>query len=112
MNKITNFLRFLIRPEFWVMNYDFHPAWDRKVNDTLDNVTNAKFSYNTPCEEYLTCEINGLSIWIGNYPYGFGTFGIHGTQRPSRATIVRLKRFVDAEIAKLPPPEKIYAWDN
>lgn len=44
--------------------------------------------------------INGVEVWVENYPYAYGSPG-HGSELPSRSTVVKLKLIVDALDEKL-----------
>lgn len=110
MKKTINYLKFLFMPHFWIMNYKYMESWDKKLNEMLDNVTHLDLEYNTISCEYLTCEINNVGVWIGNYPYAYGTnWGNQWARvRPSRITVIRLRKFIDSEIAKRQPKN---CWD-
>ena len=39
MGKFQQFilnLQFIFKPRYWVMNYEYSPKWDKKLNKLLD----------------------------------------------------------------------------
>lgn len=98
MNKFLLNLYFIINPRWWVMNNSYSPNWDKKVNDLLD-----KYKFEPDGHTNITAKLGDLTIWLGNYPYAYGTlyntnislrytFTISNGPRPSRHTIWRMKR--------------------
>ena len=80
------------------MNNSYSPNWDKKINELLDN-----HKFEKDGNQNLTAKLDSLTIWIGNYPYGYGTlynnnialkytFGVSSGPRPSRHTIFRMKK--------------------
>jgi hypothetical protein len=59
--------------------------WDRELNQLLDD-------YKLKDIDTHTAVLNGVQVWIANYPYDYGTSGFSG--RPSRRTIYRLRKRV------------------
>jgi len=63
---IKEFLAKLFQPEFWMQNHPTSAEWDRELNDMLDN-------HSVVIKSNFVCEIDGVEIWIQNYPYAFGS---------------------------------------
>ena len=68
MKTLADFLYFLFKPGFWLVNYPYSPRWDAFLNEAMDNAD----------PEYLaigshTLNVRGACVWIKNYPYAYGT---------------------------------------
>ena len=97
MSKFLLTLYFIINPRWWIMNDSYSPIWDKKINDLLD-----KYKFEPDGHKNITAKLGDLTIWLGNYPYAYGTlyninnisytFTISSGPRPSRYTIWRMKR--------------------
>jgi hypothetical protein len=73
------------------MNNIYNEIWDRELNNLLDN-------YKLKDIDNYTATLNGVEIWIGNYPYAYGTVHTNGHYgRPSRSTIYRLRQRVKVD---------------
>lgn len=83
-NFIKN-LQFLFRPSFWLMNHSYSELHDKKLNALMD-----KYPF-TSINCYTAC-LGNVEVWIANYPYGVGIYGMCRYSRPSRLTIVRMNR--------------------
>lgn len=85
-SNIRGFFKYLLRPRFWFRNYSFNADWDRRLNEILDSPEFENM-------DNYWAEINGVKIWIANYPYAYGQLG--GTEvMPSRETVERLHKAV------------------
>jgi hypothetical protein len=72
------------------MNNRHDHDWDKKLNELLDG-NNVNFLFST-----YRVDIGDSDVWVGNYPYAYGTINVMGREvRPSRRTILRLKKVVD-----------------
>ncbi len=81
----------MINPRWWVMNNIYNEKWDRELNYLLDN-------YKLKDIDNYTAALNGVEIWISNYPYAYGTVHTNGHYgRPSRSTIYRLRQRVKVD---------------
>ena len=79
------YLRVLFHPTCWGRNARTNRAWDRKLNEMLDNPT---FSHHGG---YIIT-LNGTKIWIENKYYAYGSnYSIkNNDDLPSRRTVFRL----------------------
>lgn len=81
----------MVNPRWWVMNNIYNEKWDRELNNLLDN-------YKLKDIDKYTAVLNGIEIWISNYPYAYGTVHTNGHYgRPSRSTIYRLRQRVKVD---------------
>lgn len=89
--NIKDTLRVLM-PDFWIMLGKYNPRWDKLLNEAIDKGVVTKI-----CSRVV--QIDNLSVWVANYPSGYATPYSMGvkieTARPSRLTILRLKRFLE-----------------
>ncbi len=92
MNKFLLTIYFVVNPRWWVMNDYYNEIWDRELNNLLDN-------YKLKDIDKYTATLNGVEIWIGNYPYAYATVYTNGHVygRPSRLTIYRLRQRVKVD---------------
>jgi hypothetical protein len=82
------------------MNYKYDANWDKKVNDLLDRNEIKLDDFGG-----RTALIGDCSIWLGNYPYAYGTnWDASISVRPSRYTIWRIRQRVKYD--KLSKEEK------
>lgn len=78
---MRDFLFFLFRPSFWIMNYPYSEDMDRlAIRDLKMGFKKADLHH---------AEIGMNTYWIGNYPYAYGASFI--SVRPSRRTIYEMK---------------------
>lgn len=87
MRKLLRSLKYLFKPNFWVMVEPYSRQWDIKLNEMLDKENSVRV-----VSEFWV-DVGGIKVWIGNYPYGYGNPELIGV-RPSRATIERLREAV------------------
>jgi hypothetical protein len=83
----------------------YSKAWDVKVNRLLDNITPKISNRNLIDGCYYRLYFQETTLWIQNYPYSYGVeytlkFG-KGVVRPSRLTILKLRKIEKELIAKL-----------
>jgi hypothetical protein len=99
INKHLLTIYFIINPRWWVMNDSYIEEWDRELNHLLDN-------YKLKDIGRHTAVLNGVEVWIANYPYAYGTpcskssmsyLYNHTNARPSRWTIYRLRQRVKVD---------------
>lgn len=100
LKKILNFiisLKFILKPQYWIMNYNYSKEWDIELNRLLELHTFRLISS-------YRATLGDTEIWIANHPYA--SFVIHGNVRPivrpSRLTIERThkKLLQDIEIPR------------
>jgi len=92
-------LQFLFKPMFWGMNESYSTEWDKKLNDMMSK-------YDFTDIENCTAKLNGMEIWITNYPYS--TFMPYERNsgnrkhkyRPSRLTIKRAMEKLEKDMYK------------
>ncbi len=103
--KIKWALWIFIHPNYWHMLYPYNKAWDKKLNNYLNEgfdlveqyhlilPSRCKFDKNT-----FTICVEGSCIWVQNYPYAYGSPVLKDKPskiRPSRYTIRRLRRYIE-----------------
>jgi len=83
-------LQFIFMPHYWIMLKPYNKKVDKIINDLLDK-------YKLKKESNCRASLGSETIWIENYPYGFGNFYESKLDnfRPSRLTIRRIKRELD-----------------
>lgn len=84
IDKIKYALMIFVTPDCWLRNYSYSDYADLFINSSLDagHVLKIKSRY--------SAELNGKELWIGNYPYAYGSIGLFDGL-PSRRTVFRLK---------------------
>lgn len=87
MKYLYDFIWVLLHPSFWIMNYPYNEGWDKALNEAMDN--KAMVFKQGACR----IELDGLEIWVANYPYAYGTNTVSGI-RPSRRTVNRLASYI------------------
>ncbi len=87
-----DFYRFL--PKYWCQNHPTSKTWDRILNDLLD-----KHEVVISSNSRLTVTIGGIEVWVGNYPYAYGSPYEH-QMLPKVATRMRLEECVLKAIVK------------
>lgn len=85
MKKFIKNLQFIFRPSFWLMNEQFCPIHDRKLNHLMDNHKFDKYYA-------FTAYLGDTEIWITNYPYAVGIRDYKQASRPSRLTILKMRK--------------------
>lgn len=81
----------LFTPSAWNQNEPTSLEWDKRLNYLLDN-------YEIVVEGNYTIKINGVEVWISNYPYSYGkTYHneAFGQVLPTLKTRQRLKTAVE-----------------
>lgn len=85
MRNIKYLFNVLTEPRCWIRLGRTNNAWDELINKALDNPKFERYS------EY-TVFLNGINLWIGNFPYAFGSHnGDDSFGLPSRRTVFRLR---------------------
>lgn len=75
----------LTTPKCWIRLCATNKVLDSEINKALDN---PKFD---DISSY-TVNLNGMMLWIENYPYAFGSvYGNDSLGLPSRRTVFRLR---------------------
>lgn len=105
-NKLRWFscwIRAAIIPSHWLKNGFTNWAWNKKLNSILDNIEAID---NRESDYWI--KINGVKIWVSNYPFGYGADYTNGKTdtAPSRTTIVRLHDAIKRHRKGLPPIRK------
>lgn len=87
-NKIKQFIKdifiyFIIITSFRI--YSYNKEWDEKLNYLLNN-------YELEYKDRYEIKINGVDIWVENFPYAYGKPGIRYNLdvMPSKKTIFKL----------------------
>jgi hypothetical protein len=92
-------LKYILNTKWWFMNDRYSKRWDIELNRLIDQ-DNGVIDYMRDGTNYFTINFGDISVWVTNYPYGFGTpngnKGIPSNIRPSRETIERLKNYVES----------------
>ena len=97
--KIPNYiksLKFLFRPNYWIMVDRYCREWDSKLNLLLKHYRFTNYNG-------YTADIGGYTVWVKNHPYGSFTPYAQGLPevRPSRLTIERAQRKLMSDIFKV-----------
>lgn len=83
------FLRALFSPSCWIRSHGTSLAWDKRLNQLLDNPE-------TVVIQQHTTYINGVCIWTSNFPYGYGSrYRPAESGLPKRSTAYRLNDFLE-----------------
>lgn len=84
-----DFYRFL--PSYWFQNTKTDLEWDGLLNKALD-----KYPVVTG---YLTVNVGPLEVWVGNWPYAYGSLRkpVQREGLPAVATRKRLRALVKKE---------------
>ena len=110
MNLFCRNLQFIFRPSFWALRFKFCPEWDKELNELLDNnrFEHIPWDYTPVTGVY---KIGDCHIWVESYPYAFARKtnffkkGIKrtyiGAHRPSRLTMLRVKKRIDSDLQNL-----------
>lgn len=81
---MMDFLFRLFHPSCWFMNEPYSKSWDGFVLRAIasGDVEN--------CNAY-TAKVGGKTVWVGNFPYAYGTpYPYPGNVRPSARTVFLL----------------------
>lgn len=84
--KIKTLFRILLTPSCWMRNRKTDKAISAFINNALDN------GYAIVIIDRFTVMLNGLELWVRNYPYAFGDECTpnHYSGLPDRETVFRL----------------------
>lgn len=85
-------LQFIFRPSFWFMNEPYCPIHDMRINKLMDK---HKFTNHNKFGAYL----GDTDIWMANYPYAVGIYELHNVSRPSRLTIIRMRKKASEDLS-------------
>lgn len=102
VNRFTTFLKnltFVVRPRYWLMNYQYSKSWDIKLNKLLDEHTFTIIGRHT-------AKLGPIDLWISNYPYGSYRNPSY-ICRPSRLTIIRCCKKLKKDQYNINNPPKI-----
>jgi cytidylate kinase len=93
-------LKLIFKPSYWLMNHGYSAAWDKALNELLDEHTFKNIGEHT-------AQLGHLTIWIENHPYASFTVwhGAPGSVRPSRLTIERARNLLERDMFR--PPEVV-----
>lgn len=85
--RFLTLLRIIITSKCWVRVGVTNKEWDESLNQALDAPTFSEY-------ERFSIKLNGIKLWIGNYPYSYG-HKYHDPSNevklPTRATVFKLK---------------------
>lgn len=88
MKRLSDFLYRLIRPNFWIQNYRTDYLYDDLLNGVLGKSE-------IEIVDKFTVKIDGIEIWVSNYPYAYGHLYHQGDRvLPRPRTRVRLQKMV------------------
>lgn len=92
-------VRIILSPTHWISVYPTNKVWDKKLQTLLEN----------PQFEFVSAgriSLNGIQIWIENYPYAYGSKCIETGYTfnkinllPTRKTRIRLRKAVNDFLA-------------
>ena len=111
MGKFKQFilnLQFIFKPRYWVMNYEYSPKWDKKLNELLDKHTFDKSTW-----DKYSVSIGDFTIWISLDTYPYASFlpffgNVRGDFRPSRLTIRKAYKKLIKEVQPSRDPYDYY----
>ena len=89
-DELMIFIETLVDPSHWIRLNNTDKEWDRRVRTAISE------GYDVKLLSQFTAMIGGRKIWVGNYPYAFGTDYLREQRHelPSRRTCVKLKRYL------------------
>lgn len=88
------FFKILLTPSCWIRNYPTSRVLSDKINKALDAGLLPTVDAGYLGRSY-TVKLDGLELWIENYPYAYGSVYPYGRTLPDRATVFRLAEAVD-----------------
>lgn len=95
-------IEFLFMPKYWLMNNPYSKEWDTKLNELIDEFEPVIDRPNLIDGLVYIIYFGDYGVWVQNYPYGYGNFYTHKNgkvyprgYRPSRKTIMRLRKVVE-----------------
>ena len=108
-SKMKNFLscafEIATNSKHWIMNEKYSKNHNDMVQSFMKQKTGYfRITYGKYVIEHVSNDGSVTGLWIGNYPYSFGSCyntsvpnepARKGEHRPSRMTIIELKKFVD-----------------
>ena len=97
MDKLVNvfdFINTVINPIFWIRLCRYSKDLDDFVINALKDPDLRIVLEHTGDR----AEINGVTLWIKNYPYAYGELEKDTQLVPSRRTVIKLKRAIDKHI--------------
>jgi len=65
IKELLKLLRVLFTPHCWLQNQGYSSVYDKSLREALRNPVFSEFG------DY-TIKLNGVEIWIENYPYSYG----------------------------------------
>lgn len=74
------------------MNEPYCPIHDMRINKLMDK---HKFTNHNKFGAYL----GDTDIWMANYPYAVGIYELHNVSRPSRLTIIRMRKKASEDLS-------------
>jgi hypothetical protein len=88
IGRLKNIIFRITHPAFWLQNEPTcweHDAWLwQKMRDGA--VVKYRGSY--------TCELDGVPMWVSNWPYAYGSLHVDGAPLPAPLTRVALRRYI------------------
>lgn len=100
-----------INPIHWIRNSFTSKEWDKNMNELLDNPISVVYAL----EGKHTVILNGIEIWVENYPYSYGspynncTYNNH---LPTRITAFRLNKFLKSNNVPVMSIDKFIEYFN
>lgn len=97
-DALDDFLWLLVRPRLWNRLGRTDPAWSQFISDALDAGDIGEI-------DARTAVIGGVTVWIGNAPYGDGHAYPGPYVMPSRRVAERMRREIQARFVAQRIPE-------
>lgn len=102
VDKIKLFFTFL----FTTFQIEYSEKWDKEINELLKMCEPKLGKRNILDGGFYTLHVGPRTLWIQNYPYSFGKpltcveKVIFWEVRPSKKTILKIKKIVDELVKK------------
>jgi hypothetical protein len=96
--KIKNALFRLTHPSFWLQNVRTSYEWDAQLRQLMQE-------HGVRRIDNCTADVGGVTIWIKNYPYGFGKrfmSPLNGLPIPAPITRRRIIEALDRDLGRTP----------
>lgn len=105
MKAIKYWLWAIFHYSFWMQLGKYDKQWDKELDIILNlGIEPVPFRYATGKYSPYVILFDNLKVWVGNYPYGYGT--LEHRRRPSRYNIYRLKQAEDKMLLSLTDEER------
>lgn len=92
--NIVETIKTIFSPNCWVRNYCTSEEWDEKLNKMMDNGEEIEFRNSLYSVVFKS---SNVVVWTSNYPYAYGHPRLGDNVLPTRATVRRLRRYVNRQ---------------